>query len=44
MPSTGDNLPQSDYGGKEPRDSADITLQACKNYGEIWYTFKECHE
>jgi hypothetical protein len=38
------NPSQNNLGSKEPRDSAEITLQACKIYGEIGHTFKECHE
>jgi hypothetical protein len=42
--SIGNNLPQSDHGGKEPRGDADKTLQACKNCGEIGHTTKNSHE
>jgi hypothetical protein len=42
--STNDNLPQNDHGGKEPRDGAEITLQACKIYGEIGHMSEECRE
>jgi hypothetical protein len=42
MASTGNNLPQSNHGGKEPRSNAEMTLRACKIYGEIGHTSKEC--
>jgi hypothetical protein len=44
LASAGNNLPQSDQGGKESRDGAEITLQACKIYGEIGHMFKGCCE
>jgi hypothetical protein len=44
MASTNNNLPQNDHGSKETRGDAEITLQACKIYGEIGHTSKECHE
>jgi hypothetical protein len=44
MARTNNNLPQNDYGNKEPRDDAEITLQACNIYGEIGHMSKECHE
>jgi hypothetical protein len=44
MASTNNSLPQNDHGSKEPRDDAKMTLQACKTYGEIGHTAKECHE
>jgi hypothetical protein len=44
MASTNNNLPQNDHGSKEPRDDAEITLQACKTCGEIGHISKECHE
>jgi hypothetical protein len=44
LASTNNNLPQNNLGSKEPRDSAEITLQACKICGEIGHTPQECHE
>jgi hypothetical protein len=44
MASANNSLPQNDHGGKKPRSDAEMTLQACKNCGEIGHTFKECHE
>jgi hypothetical protein len=44
MANTNNNLPQSDHGGKEPRDDAEMTLRACKICGEIGHTTKECQE
>jgi hypothetical protein len=44
MASTNNNLPQHDHGSKEPRGDTQITLRACKIYGEIGHTSKECHE
>jgi hypothetical protein len=44
MTSTNNCLPQNDYSGKEPRGVTEITLRACKRYGEIGHTSKECHE
>jgi hypothetical protein len=38
------NLPRNKLGSKEPRDNAEITLQACKNCGEIGHLSKECRE
>jgi hypothetical protein len=32
---TNKNLPQNNHGSKEPRGDAEITLLACKIYGEI---------
>jgi hypothetical protein len=42
--STNNSLPQNDHGGKTTSDDVEMTLQACKRYGEIRYTSKECHE
>jgi hypothetical protein len=36
------NLSQNNFGSKEPRGEAEITLQACKNCGKIGHTSKEC--
>jgi hypothetical protein len=44
MAGTNSNLPQHDLGSKEPRGEAEITLQACKIYGEIGHTSKGCCE
>jgi hypothetical protein len=44
MASTDNNLPQNDHGSKEPRGDAEMTLWACKIYGEIGHTYKEYHE
>jgi hypothetical protein len=44
LASTDDNLPQNKLGSKEPRSGADITLLACKIYGEIGHTSKGCCE
>jgi hypothetical protein len=44
MASTNNNLPQNDHDSKEPRDDAEIPSRACKIYGEIGHTSKECHE
>jgi hypothetical protein len=44
LATTNNNLPQNHLGSKEPRDDAEITLQACKIYGEIGHMSKECHE
>jgi hypothetical protein len=42
--STNNTLSQNDHGGKEPRDDTEMTLRACKVYGEIGHTSKDCHE
>jgi hypothetical protein len=42
--STNNSLPQSDHGGKEPRDNVEMTLRACKVCGEIGHTSKDYHE
>jgi hypothetical protein len=42
--SANNSLPQNDHGGKEPRGGVEMTLQACKRYGEIGHKSKECHE
>jgi hypothetical protein len=44
LASTNNNLPQNNFGSKEPRGDAEITLQACKICGEIGYTSKGCRE
>jgi hypothetical protein len=44
MASTNNSLPHNDHVGKEPRDDAEMTLRACKVYGEIGHTSKKCHE
>jgi hypothetical protein len=41
---TNNTLPQNNLGSKEPRDSAKITLRACKICGEIGHMSKEYHE
>jgi sortase (surface protein transpeptidase) len=41
MTSTSNDLPQSDHVVKKPRGDAEITLLACKIYGEIGHTSKE---
>jgi hypothetical protein len=38
------NLPQNNFGSKEPRDGAEITLQACKICGEIGHLSEECQQ
>jgi hypothetical protein len=40
LASTNNNLPQNKLGSKEPRGKAEITLLACKIYGEIGHTSK----
>jgi hypothetical protein len=42
--SANNSLPQNDHGGKTTRDDVEMTLQACKRYGEIGHTSKDCHE
>jgi hypothetical protein len=44
LSSTNDNLSQNNLGSKEPRGEAEITLLACKSYGEIGHTYKGCCE
>jgi hypothetical protein len=44
MTSTNNCLPQNNYSGKEPRGDTEMTLRACKRYGEIEHTSKDCHE
>jgi hypothetical protein len=44
MANTNNSLPQSDHGGKEPRDDVEMTLRAYKVCGEIGHTSKDCHE
>jgi hypothetical protein len=44
LASTNKNLPQNNLGNKKPRDSAKITLQACRICVEIGHKSKECHE
>jgi hypothetical protein len=44
LASTNNNLPRKDHGGKESRDDVEMTLRACKRYGEIGHTSNECHE
>jgi hypothetical protein len=41
---TDNNLPKSNLGSKEPRGEAEITLLACKIYGEIGHMSKGCSE
>jgi hypothetical protein len=41
---TNSNLPQNNFGSKEPRDGAEITLQACKICGEIGHLSEECQQ
>jgi hypothetical protein len=38
------NPPEDNIGNKKPRDRAEITLQACKIFGEIGHTSKGCCE
>jgi hypothetical protein len=44
LASTNSNLPQNNLDNKEPRDSAKITLQACRICGEIGHLAKGCQE
>jgi hypothetical protein len=44
MASTNNSLPQNGHGGKEPRGDVEITLRACRIYGEIGHMSKECYE
>jgi division protein CdvB (Snf7/Vps24/ESCRT-III family) len=40
MANTNNNLAQNNFGSKEPRGDAEITLLACKICGEIGHMFK----
>jgi hypothetical protein len=44
LASNNNNLSQNKLGCKEPRGETEITLLACKLYGEIGHTSKGCTE
>jgi hypothetical protein len=44
MVSSNNSPPQNDHGSKEPRGDAEMTLRACKIYGEIGHMSKGCRK